>query len=947
MFVSSTFADLRAERDALARKVFPSIRRRCEQRGVTFAEVDLRWGITSEEVAEGQVLPLCLSEIDRCRPGFLILLGERYGWTPDSIPADLTAREPWLAHPQFQGASVTEIEIHHGLLRWPETAEHALCYIRTSPSHGEIPDPGVEARRRLGRLKEAVRDSGCLVREYASDAALIALASDDLERLVDAVVPRLEGLSPTEQERRAHAAYASGRSRVFIDPPGGFDTLERHVAGTGSPLVITGAAGAGKTTWMAGWLKWRAVPISTEPRRRLTWWSRGGPATPVPIDWTWSHFAQATPASSNWSSLVERFVDDVQARTGNRIEFTDEPARMRAAYGQALAAASRDGRVLIVLDGVDRIETSADLGWLPPELPDQIRLVVTLGPGRGLERLRARGWTVRDAPSWPLPDRERFVASFLRHYGKRLPSASTTRIASDPRCERLFFLRTLLDELRLTGRFETLDNDLSRYLSAGTEDELVDLVLSRLESDDGEFGGIVQRLLVLLRASHGGLAEPELLEAAGTAGDRVPPAMWSRLRAACGDAVQERSGFISIAHNVWRRAIDRRYLPTPEPRRVSAARLAALFESAPVQRQVDELAWQHIAAGNRPALRTVVLSADFLEAAWVRVPHDLQSWWTQAFADTGTSPPTDAELAQLSGRSAQRIAGLLLRRIGQSGAALAIAEQVAAAAGRIGDEALLESALNDLALVLRERGDRAAALVALQQQEALCRRRGDEPALRVSLGNQAVVLKELGASDAALGLLNTLVDSSRAALDEAALASALTNRAELLVRDRPQEALRALREAEDLFRAVGDRDGLAAALGNLAVVEAETNHPQRSEALHEEEEAIYTALGDWAGVARASSRQATLALRRQDFDRALRLARRARAIGTSAPPWLMIQCLSVEASVLYNLGFPDRARPLLAEASAVARLHPDVPARELDELRTLVEGVPPARHLDQ
>ena len=51
--------------------------------------------------------------------GFLVLLGERYGWIPERIQAELLVREPWLAQPEFQGASVTELEIQHGVLRWP------------------------------------------------------------------------------------------------------------------------------------------------------------------------------------------------------------------------------------------------------------------------------------------------------------------------------------------------------------------------------------------------------------------------------------------------------------------------------------------------------------------------------------------------------------------------------------------------------------------------------------------------------------------------------------------------------------------------------------------------------------------------------------------------------------------------------------------------------------
>ena len=48
------------ERDLLVKRVFPELRRKCAERLVTFTEVDLRWGITQEQAAEGQVLPLCL-----------------------------------------------------------------------------------------------------------------------------------------------------------------------------------------------------------------------------------------------------------------------------------------------------------------------------------------------------------------------------------------------------------------------------------------------------------------------------------------------------------------------------------------------------------------------------------------------------------------------------------------------------------------------------------------------------------------------------------------------------------------------------------------------------------------------------------------------------------------------------------------------------------------------
>jgi len=96
VFVSSTFRDMQAERDELAKRTFPALRKLCESRGVTWGEVDLRWGLTEEQQAEGQVLPVCLAEIARCRPYFIGILGERYGWVPETITHRSWSRSPGL-----------------------------------------------------------------------------------------------------------------------------------------------------------------------------------------------------------------------------------------------------------------------------------------------------------------------------------------------------------------------------------------------------------------------------------------------------------------------------------------------------------------------------------------------------------------------------------------------------------------------------------------------------------------------------------------------------------------------------------------------------------------------------------------------------------------------------------------------------------------------------------
>jgi len=64
----------------LIKRVFTQLRKLGEARGVVWREVDLRLGVTEGQTQRGEVLPICLAEIKRCRPFFIGLLGERCGW---------------------------------------------------------------------------------------------------------------------------------------------------------------------------------------------------------------------------------------------------------------------------------------------------------------------------------------------------------------------------------------------------------------------------------------------------------------------------------------------------------------------------------------------------------------------------------------------------------------------------------------------------------------------------------------------------------------------------------------------------------------------------------------------------------------------------------------------------------------------------------------------------
>ncbi len=96
IFVSSTFGDLKLERDALQQGVFPELEQRCLKQGFEFQAIDLRWGVSTEAGLDHRTMQICLEELRRSQevspePNFLILLGNRCGWRP--LPEEISLDE--------------------------------------------------------------------------------------------------------------------------------------------------------------------------------------------------------------------------------------------------------------------------------------------------------------------------------------------------------------------------------------------------------------------------------------------------------------------------------------------------------------------------------------------------------------------------------------------------------------------------------------------------------------------------------------------------------------------------------------------------------------------------------------------------------------------------------------------------------------------------------------
>ena len=118
VFISSTFSDMENERRYFNTVLEPELSRLCALRGVSFFAVDLRWGITEEQANNGEVIPICLREIDNCRPFFIGIIGNRYGSTLAEIGFTDGGQFPWLKG--RENKSATELEMLYGVLECEE-----------------------------------------------------------------------------------------------------------------------------------------------------------------------------------------------------------------------------------------------------------------------------------------------------------------------------------------------------------------------------------------------------------------------------------------------------------------------------------------------------------------------------------------------------------------------------------------------------------------------------------------------------------------------------------------------------------------------------------------------------------------------------------------------------------------------------------------------------------
>ncbi len=600
VFVSSTFLDMQEERNALAVTVFPELRKFARERGQEFVEVDLRWGITKEEADSGQTLRLCLEEIyksNNTSPLFFIgLLGYRYGWIPKDIEEnikrslyeDARFRKLLEKYP-VENTGITELEIRYGVLENPNFKREgsnkiAFFYVRDRESSEErfrslnieqSPEDFERAERLIQEIKNLAEEhkGRVIVREYKDINQLMELVKNDLQDAIEKLYPK-EELDETTRERQLHQLYAKSRLKAYVPEVDALESLNGFTERSKSGYVlIKGKSGIGKSSFLA----YFAEEKRKEDKEALI------------IE----HYTTAHRNASYYENILRRFIDElesflgIQKDKGNDLlesmwakssEKRNIEEKLKDRFMELLSKVATERKVYIILDGVDLIEpkVKSNLIWLLDMVFEGVYVLLSMRSDTDelsyIENYK-NPFVIELKGLQTPEDKEKAIEDFYKPYGKKLEREYRKMIAKSDKTSIPLFLKSLLEELRIYGDYNTLGERIKELINLKEEDDIFEKVFERCEKDYGDY---VRDILCLIALSKDGLTEPELLVLLKD--KQVNRAQLSTFFYALENYFIEIQGRLKPAHSQIGKAIGDRYLTSDKVVAEYRERIISVFD---------------------------------------------------------------------------------------------------------------------------------------------------------------------------------------------------------------------------------------------------------------------------------------------------------------------------------------------------------------------------------
>jgi hypothetical protein len=273
----------------------------------------------------------------------------------------------------------------------------------------------------------------------------------------------------------------------------------------------------------------------------------------------------------------------------------------------SLLSVQKYERLIIILDGLDKLsdDNAKLLNWLPV-LHENMKLVLsTVKDPAVTEHFRSMNYQIVEMPVLDAENRKTLIKNYLAQFRKSLSKNQVEKLTCDKKNENPLALITILDELRMFGKFEELDVVIECYRNVENIPDLFNLVFERLEKSNTGKKKFVRDVFSLLYVSQEGLYEDEILKITGNR-----PLCWSQLFNGMANHLIIRGDKVTFAHNFIREAAKSRYLPQRTEEKQFREKIAMLMKNDAISdnRKYDELSWQYFELENWDDLYNLLLN---------------------------------------------------------------------------------------------------------------------------------------------------------------------------------------------------------------------------------------------------------------------------------------------------------------------------------------------------
>ena len=541
VFLSSTFKDMSEERDYLARNVFLELEAEALKRNVALNLLDLRWGITAEESKQGLVTEICLKEIEASRPFFIGIIGDRYGWIPSEkdFPENISLFEsyPWVKEDIKNRLSITEIEIQYGVLR-NKLPLKAFFYIKESFNEDTLDDS--EGAKKLRHLKEQIlAQKEHPVKYYKTVKELGEQIKQDIQQQINLVFPKQEEMNAIEESAYIQECILRTKTEHYIPIEGAFNYIDSFLISTNRLLVIKGDSGSGKSSLLANWM------LHNKNRDYKVIY----------------HFIDSSYYGNDYSFIIVRFYYKVCELLN--IQPTVDWTHVRVTeYAQELNKLlnNYNGSFVFVIDGLNQLDAGGDaynLQWFP-KLDSRTKVICSTNNDvfEITSALLNKSADIYNIPAFSdFPSLKAAINEYLRPYRKFLEDSQIEKIINNKTFENPLLLFSLLEELRLWGIYEELDERLNYYVSNSDQNTFLEKVFIRLEHDISMFNdNCIREVFLLLSLSRNGIIDSEIADILD-----IPKVVVSSILYKCHRFISVYGGHSSISHSLITNYIKKRY----------------------------------------------------------------------------------------------------------------------------------------------------------------------------------------------------------------------------------------------------------------------------------------------------------------------------------------------------------------------------------------------------